>query len=304
MNSSKSSIWKSLYNSMHRTRKTISRSFLKNTVDENSLSLLEESLIKADVGYAITQEIITKAKENLAKNKFIEGATLAAFVKDLLVEYVSKPVSQNVETIKKPKIVLLAGINGAGKTTTIGKLAHHYQQQQLSCLIAAGDTFRAGAIEQVQAWGEANHIPVVAAKQGSDPGAVVYNAIASAIAKETDIVLIDTAGRLHTQDNLMAELAKIKKVIQKHDITAPHETLLVLDGSIGQNSIRQVEEFKQIIDINGIVMTKLDGSAKGGVVFKICQSHNIPIKYIGTGEAIDNLHIFDPKLFVDAIIDS
>jgi fused signal recognition particle receptor len=200
-------------------------------------------------------------------------------------------------------VILVVGINGAGKTTTIGKLAKSFQSQGKSVMLAAGDTFRAAAVEQLQIWGERNEIPVIAQKIGADAASVVYDAYQSAVAKNIDILIADTAGRLHTQDNLMQELEKIKRVLKKHHENAPHETLLVIDGGSGQNAVQQANEFHKSIELSGIAVTKLDGTAKGGVLFAISDSLNLPIRYIGIGEAIDDLKPFHAKDFINALFD-
>ncbi len=202
-----------------------------------------------------------------------------------------------------PFVILVVGINGAGKTTTIGKLAKLFQGEGKSVMLAAGDTFRAAAVEQLQVWGERNDIAVIAQKTGADAASVVYDAYQSAIAKKTDILIADTAGRLHTQDNLMQELEKIKRVLKKHNDNAPHETLLVIDGGSGQNAVQQANEFHKSIKLSGLAVTKLDGTAKGGVLFSISDSLKLPIRYIGVGEAIEDLKPFNAKDFVNALFD-
>ena len=202
-----------------------------------------------------------------------------------------------------PFVILVVGINGAGKTTTIGKLAKLFQKEGKSVMLAAGDTFRAAAVEQLQVWGERNDIPVIAQKTGSDAASVVYDAYQSAIAKKIDILIADTAGRLHTQDNLMQELEKIKRVLKKHNENAPHETLLVIDGGSGQNAVQQANEFHKSIQLSGLAITKLDGTAKGGVLFSISDSLKIPIRFIGVGEGIEDLKPFNSKDFVDALFE-
>ena len=202
-----------------------------------------------------------------------------------------------------PFVILVVGINGAGKTTTIGKLAKLFQSDGKSVMLAAGDTFRAAAVEQLQVWGERNDIPVIAQKTGSDAASVVYDAYQSAIAKKIDILIADTAGRLHTQDNLMQELEKIKRVLKKHNEEAPHETLLVIDGGSGQNAVQQAKEFHKSINLSGLAITKLDGTAKGGVLFSISDALKLPIRFIGVGEAIEDLKPFNSKDFVAALFD-
>ena len=214
-------------------------------------------------------------------------------------------IKENLLNPKADKtfVILVVGINGAGKTTTIGKLAKLFQSEGKSVMLAAGDTFRAAAVEQLQIWGERNNIPVIAQKTGADAASVVYDAYQSAVAKDIDILIADTAGRLHTQDNLMQELEKIKRVLKKHNENAPHETLLVIDGGSGQNAIQQANEFHKSINLSGLAVTKLDGTAKGGVLFAISDSLNLPIRFIGIGEAIDDLKPFNARDFVDALFD-
>ena len=206
-------------------------------------------------------------------------------------------------SLESPFVILVVGINGAGKTTTIGKLAKLFQGEGKSVMLAAGDTFRAAAVEQLQVWGERNEIPVIAQKTGADAASVVYDAYQSAIAKKMDVLIADTAGRLHTQDNLMQELEKIKRVLKKHNENAPHETLLVIDGGSGQNAVQQANEFHKSIHLSGLAITKLDGTAKGGVLFSISDSLKLPIRFIGIGEAIEDLKPFNARDFVDALFD-
>jgi fused signal recognition particle receptor len=204
---------------------------------------------------------------------------------------------------KRPFVILMVGINGAGKTTTIGKLAHRFQQQGLKVMLAAGDTFRAAAVEQLQTWGERNGVPVIAQRQGADSASVIFDALQSAQARAVDVLIADTAGRLHTQSNLMEELKKIKRVLTKIDPAAPHEIMLVVDAGTGQNAISQAQEFNQAVGLTGITLTKLDGTAKGGIIFAVAKKLNIPIRFVGVGEGIENLREFDAKEFVDALFD-
>ena len=200
-------------------------------------------------------------------------------------------------------VILVVGINGAGKTTSIGKLAHYFKQQGKSVMLAAGDTFRAAAVEQLQQWGERNDVPVVAQGTGADPASVIFDAVQSASSKNIDIIIADTAGRLHTQDNLMDELAKIKRVLGKIDATAPHETLIVMDAGFGQNALHQVQQFHDSIGLTGLAVTKLDGTAKGGIVFSIANTLKLPVRFIGVGEGINDLRPFNAAEFVDALLD-
>lgn len=215
-----------------------------------------------------------------------------------------RPCEQTLNTdTAKPFIILVVGINGAGKTTSIGKLAHHFIKQGKSVLLAAGDTFRAAAVEQLQEWGQRNNVPVISQGTGADPASVIFDAVASASSKNIDIVIADTAGRLHTQNNLMDELAKIKRVLGKLDANAPHETLIVMDASFGQNALNQVQQFHDSIGLTGMAVTKLDGTAKGGILFSIAKKLNLPVRFIGVGEGINDLRPFNAGEFVDALLE-
>jgi len=274
----------------------------KKQIDDELLEELEILMISADIGIQTTDKIIESVRKKASRKELKDGDSLyqlikieleALLVKDNLLE----PVSDSTF------VILVVGINGAGKTTTIGKLAKSFQIQGKSVMLAAGDTFRAAAVEQLQIWGERNEIPVIAQKTGADAASVVYDAYQSAVAKDIDILIADTAGRLHTQDNLMQELEKIKRVLKKHNDKSPHETLLVIDGGSGQNAVQQANEFHKSIELSGIAVTKLDGTAKGGVLFAISDSLNLPIRYIGVGEAIDDLKPFHAKDFINALFD-
>ena len=274
----------------------------KKQIDDELLEELEILMISADIGIQTTDKIIESVRKKASRKELKDGDSLyqlikieleALLVKDNLLE----PVSDSTF------VILVVGINGAGKTTTIGKLAKSFQIQGKSVMLAAGDTFRAAAVEQLQIWGERNEIPVIAQKTGADAASVVYDAYQSAVAKNIDILIADTAGRLHTQDNLMQELEKIKRVLKKHNDKSPHETLLVIDGGSGQNAVQQANEFHKSIELSGIAVTKLDGTAKGGVLFAISDSLNLPIRYIGIGEAIDDLKPFHAKDFINALFD-
>ena len=274
----------------------------KKQIDDELLEELEILMISADIGIQTTDKIIESVRKKASRKELKDGDSLyqlikieleALLVKDNLLE----PVSDSTF------VILVVGINGAGKTTTIGKLAKSFQSQGKSVMLAAGDTFRAAAVEQLQIWGDRNEIPVIAQKTGADAASVVYDAYQSAVAKNIDILIADTAGRLHTQDNLMQELEKIKRVLKKHNDKSPHETLLVIDGGSGQNAVQQANEFHKSIELSGIAVTKLDGTAKGGVLFAISDSLNLPIRYIGIGEAIDDLKPFHAKDFINALFD-
>ncbi len=273
------------------------------TFDEALITELEDRMIMADVGIDTTDVIITELKKRIKFGEEISEENLFSHLKLVLIDRLNIETATENEDIK-PKMLLVIGVNGAGKTTTIGKLAKQFQQDGLNVMLAAGDTFRAAAVEQLQIWGERNGVTVMAQGQDTDPGAVVFDALQSAKSKDIDILIADTAGRLHTQGGLMDELSKIVRVAQKIDPTAPHETLLVLDSSIGQNALEQARQFNQTTPITGIVLTKLDGTAKGGIAFAITEQLNIPIKYIGVGEGIDDLRKFNAEEFVEALIDS
>ena len=274
----------------------------KKKIDEDLLEELEMLLIGSDIGIQTTDKVIEIVRKKASRKELKDEDSLYQLIKEeleslLIKENLLQPSSNN------PFVILVVGINGAGKTTTIGKLAKLFQGEGKSVMLAAGDTFRAAAVEQLQIWGERNDIPVIAQKTGADAASVVYDAYQSAIAKDIDILIADTAGRLHTQDNLMQELEKIKRVLKKHNEDAPHETLLVIDGGSGQNAIQQANEFHKSINLTGLAITKLDGTAKGGVLFSISDSLKLPIRYIGVGEAIEDLKPFNAKDFVNALFD-
>lgn len=277
-------------------------SFGQNAVTRDLLADVEASLIMADMGIETTGEIIKHLTENLEKDQLKDGAALSQALKQNLFDML-QPCSQPLHITKQdgPFVILVVGVNGAGKTTSIGKLAHRLQMQGHSVMLAAGDTFRAAAVEQLQAWGERNNVQVVAQHSGADSASVIFDALQSAKAKGVDVLIADTAGRLHTKSNLMEELAKIKRIMAKLDATAPHEVLLVLDAGTGQNALSQARLFNQSVGLTGLALTKLDGTAKGGVIFALANQLKIPIRFIGVGEAIEDLQDFDAKTFVDAL---
>ena len=274
----------------------------KKQIDDELLEELEMLMISADIGIQTTDKIIESVRKKASRKELKDGDSLYQLIK---VELEALLIDDNllVPVSDSTFVILVVGINGAGKTTTIGKLAKSFQSQGKSVMLAAGDTFRAAAVEQLQIWGDRNEIPVIAQKTGADAASVVYDAYQSAVAKNIDILIADTAGRLHTQDNLMQELEKIKRVLKKHNDKSPHETLLVIDGGSGQNAVQQANEFHKSIELSGIAVTKLDGTAKGGVLFAISDSLNLPIRYIGIGEAIDDLKPFHAKDFINALFD-
>ena len=274
----------------------------KKQIDDELLDELEMLMISADIGIQTTDKVIESVRKKASRKELKDGDSLYQLIKieleDILVhDSILQPVSDNTF------VILVVGINGAGKTTTIGKLAKAFQSQGKTVMLAAGDTFRAAAVEQLQVWGERNNIPVIAQKTGADAASVVYDAYQSAIAKKIDVLIADTAGRLHTQDNLMKELEKIKRVLKKHNKNTPHETMLVIDGSSGQNALQQAKEFHKSIELSGITVTKLDGTAKGGILFAISDALKLPIRFIGVGEAVDDLKPFDAEEFVKALFD-
>ena len=274
----------------------------KKKIDEDLLEELEVLLISSDVGIQTTDKVIESVRKKASRKELKNEDSLYQLIK-LELESLLVTDSDLEPSTEIPFVILVVGINGAGKTTTIGKLAKLFQGEGKSVMLAAGDTFRAAAVEQLQVWGERNDITVIAQKTGADAASVVYDAYQSAIAKKTDILIADTAGRLHTQDNLMQELEKIKRVLKKHNENAPHETLLVIDGGSGQNAVQQANEFHKSINLSGLAITKLDGTAKGGVLFSISDALKLPIRFIGVGEAIEDLKPFNSKDFVDALFD-
>jgi fused signal recognition particle receptor len=275
------------------------------TLDADLIEQIENQLITADVGVEATQQLIKTLTQKLARKELTDSAAvlncLQQEMKNILLPC---QVALDIDNEKRPFVILVVGINGSGKTTTIGKLAKSLQLAQASVMLAAGDTFRAAATEQLQVWGERNKIPVVSQQPGADTAAVIYDALESAKAKGIDVLIADTAGRLHTQVNLMEELKKVKRVITKVDNSAPHETLLVLDASIGQNALIQAQQFHAAIVVTGLAITKLDGTAKGGIIFAIAKELKLPIRYIGVGEGIDDLRPFSADEFVTALFET
>lgn len=278
----------------------------KSTVDEEVLDSLEEALVGADVGIDTTLKIIERIEKRVAKDKYMNAAELNKVLQDeielLLVNAPeSNSYSFNSELPKAPYIILVVGVNGVGKTTTIGKLAYNFSKAGKKVLLGAADTFRAAAVDQLTIWSERTGVPIVKQEMGSDPAAVAFDTVQSAVAQKSDVVLIDTAGRLHNKAHLMDELSKIKRVIQKTIPDAPHEVLLVLDGSTGQNALEQAKHFTAATDVSALAITKLDGTAKGGVVLAIADQFKIPVKFIGVGEKMEDLLVFDKHEFVDSL---
>lgn len=308
MEPSKNNWLSRLSNSLAKTRakltNQISSLFLgKKTIDDDLFESLENLLLSADVGIKTTDHLIKTLTEQVARDELKNPEILFSQLK-IEMEKLLKPCEKTfAPNLAKPYVILLIGINGAGKTTSIGKLAHYFQKNGKSVLLAAGDTFRAAAVEQLQTWGARNKIEVIAQKTGSDSASVIFDAIQAAKARNTDILLADTAGRLHNKNHLMEELKKIKRVMQKADVNMPHEVFLVLDATIGQNTINQVTEFHSALGVTGLILTKLDGSAKGGVIFSIAEEFKLPIAFIGVGEGIEDLQIFKAENFVDALFE-
>jgi fused signal recognition particle receptor len=272
-------------------------------LDEDLLDELETVLITADVGVSASSTLIADLRRRMDRREFADAhALLRALHDDLLAMLQPVAVPLELPQGRKPFVLLMVGVNGVGKTTTIGKLARRYRDHGLQVMLAAGDTFRAAAVEQLKTWGERNGVPVVAQGQDADSASVVFDALQSARARGTDLLIADTAGRLHTQANLMEELTKIGRVLAKLDADAPHETLMVIDATTGQNAISQVRQFRQAAKVSGLVVTKLDGSAKGGVVFALAREFGLPIRFVGLGEGIEDLREFDAQAFVDALL--
>ena len=275
----------------------------RSAIDEELLEAIETTLITSDIGVQAALEITSNLQAAIANKVITEPKQVLSAVQAELFELI-EPCEQflHIDPKHKPFVILMVGVNGAGKTTTIGKLAQRYKEEGLSVMLAAGDTFRAAAVEQLKSWGERNDVPVIAQGAGADSAAVVYDALQSAKARKIDVLIADTAGRLHTQTKLMEELKKIHRVLGKIDESAPHETMLVVDAGTGQNALNQAREFNQAIGLTGITVTKLDGTAKGGVLFGIAHELGIPIRFIGVGESAKDLRPFDAGSFINAIL--
>ncbi len=281
------------------------RAFLgEKIIDENLLEDIETALLTSDVGVEATRDIISDLTQKVARKELDDGEALYEHLKEALSQLLGKSEKPLViDASKKPFVILMVGVNGAGKTTTVGKLARRFQEDGKSVMLAAGDTFRAAAVEQLKIWGERNNVPVIAQGPGADSASVVYDAMTAAKSRNIDVLIADTAGRLQNKKNLMEELSKISRVLFRQDEDAPHSVLLVLDAGTGQNAISQAREFQAAVNVSGIILTKLDGTAKGGVIFAIAKQLNIPIHYIGVGEQIDDLRPFSAAQFVDALFD-
>lgn len=296
-----------LKQSLFKTKQNIGSGFLNlfrgKKIDDALFEELEEQLLIADVGFETTQKIISALTQQASRKALKDADALHELLKQEMksvLNGVDKPLDISTH---KPFVILMVGVNGVGKTTTIGKLARQFQQQSKSVMLAAGDTFRAAAVEQLQVWGERNNIPVIAQHINADSASVIYDAIQAAKAKNIDVLIADTAGRLQNKSHLMDELKKIVRVIKKHDETAPHEIMLTIDAGTGQNAISQTKLFNEAVGLTGMTLTKLDGTAKGGIIFSIADQFNIPIRYIGVGEKIEDLRPFNADDFINALFD-
>ncbi len=278
----------------------------KSTIDDDALDDVEEALIASDVGVETTVKIIKRLEERVARDKYLNTNDLTRILKEVIVQLLSESADASsgdfeIPSAIHPYVMMVVGVNGVGKTTTIGKLAHQFKQQGKSVLLGAADTFRAAAVDQLTIWSERAGVPIVKQPTGADPAAVAFDTLQSGVSRGADVIIIDTAGRLHNKINLMNELGKIKRVMQKVMPDAPHEVLLVLDASTGQNAIEQAKQFTAVTEVTAIALTKLDGTAKGGVVIGIADQFKIPVKYIGVGEKINQLQVFDRDAFVDSL---
>jgi len=304
----KAGLFGRLKNSLNRTSSKLTEGFAslvlgKKVIDDDLLEELETQLLTADLGVDATQTIISDLTQRIARKQLGDAEALFTALRDDMVQILQpSSVPLVIPEQEGPYVILMVGINGVGKTTTIGKLAKQFQNQGKSVMLAAGDTFRAAAVEQLQVWGERNDIPVISQHSGADSASVIYDALQSAKARNIDILIADTAGRLHTQTNLMEELKKITRVMGKLDDSAPHEVMLVLDAGTGQNALSQAVQFNAAAGVSGITLTKLDGTAKGGIIFAIAKKTGLPIRYIGVGEGIDDLRSFQAEEFVDALL--
>ena len=271
-------------------------------LDDDLLDELETTLITADVGVDASTELVENLRKRMHKREFADAPALLKALRESLVAML-KPIEKPLDvTGHKPFVVLTVGINGAGKTTTIGKLARRWSDEKRAVILAAGDTFRAAAVNQLKTWGERNQVPVISQGQDADSASVIFDALQAARSRGADVLIADTAGRLHTQGGLMDELGKIARVLKKIDADAPHEVLMVIDGTTGQNAINQVRQFRQIVGVTGLVVTKLDGTAKGGVVFALAREFGLPIRFVGLGETATDLRTFDAEAFVDGLL--
>ncbi len=280
----------------------------KSTIDDEVLDDLEEILITSDVGVKTTLEIINRIEKRVARDKYLNSSELNNLLQEEIIGLLKdhtpdKPAEFEAEFPQKPHIIMVVGVNGVGKTTTIGKLAHHYKQAGKNVVLGAADTFRAAAVDQLQIWSERADVPLIQQGQNADPAAVAYDTVSAAKARGADVAIVDTAGRLHNKKSLMEELAKIKRVMGKVVDGAPHEVLLILDASTGQNAMQQARAFTSFVDITGLTLTKLDGTAKGGIVIGVSNELDVPVKYIGVGEQIEDLQVFDRELYVHTLFE-
>jgi len=301
---SKISFGQRMRSALSRTGEGIGSLFLgTKVIDEALLEELETSLIMADVGIETTTKIIAELTKQLDRKSLKDGAALKDALYEILLNKLAASEGEiNFDGCEKPFVMFVVGVNGVGKTTTIGKLASRLKSQGKSVMLAAGDTFRAAAVEQLQVWGERNAVPVIAQHTGADSASVVFDGIQAAKSRGADVIIADTAGRLHNKSNLMEELKKVKRVASKIDEHAPHEILLVLDAGTGQNAVAQMSEFNQVVGVTGIALTKLDGTAKGGIIFALADKFSVPIRYIGVGEGLDDLQPFNASEFVQALL--
>jgi fused signal recognition particle receptor len=305
---------KNLDKGLEKTRENVFRKLSravvgKSRVDDEVLDNLEEALITSDVGVDTTLRIIERIEERVSKDKYLNTNELNMILREEIVDLLAENNQENMADFSaplpaRPYVIMVVGVNGVGKTTTIGKLAYHFKKSGKKVILGAADTFRAAAVEQIGIWAERVEVELIRQKMGSDPASVAYDTVASAVSKHADVVIIDTAGRLHNKANLMNELTKIKRVMQKVIPDAPHEILLVLDGSTGQNAFEQARQFTAATEVNALALTKLDGTAKGGVVLGISDQFRIPVKYIGIGEKMEDLQVFNREAFVDTLFGS
>lgn len=309
MTEEKSGFFSRLKSGLSKTRSNLTEGLGKillgeKKIDVKLLAEIEDQLLSADVGIQATRQIIENLTRSIQRNQLNDSAALYLELKTQLCGILKEcQLSLDLNVASKPCVILMVGVNGAGKTTTIGKLAHRYLADGRSVLLAAGDTYRAAAVEQLQVWGARNDIPVIAQRTGADSASVIYDGLQSAIARNVDVLIADTAGRLQSKTNLMEELIKVARVLTKLNPDAPHEVMLVIDAVTGQNAFQQARQFQQAINVSGITLTKLDGTAKGGIIFAIAKQLAIPIRYIGIGEQIDDLRPFDAQEFANALFD-
>lgn len=309
-NEEKGRFFKRMKSGLSKTRKAMSSGIGtlllgRREIDDELFEDLEMQLVMSDVGVEATRQVIDNLEQRVERQEMADGHALVRSLKQELSN-ILEPCQSSLSVTKPqdgPFVLLVVGVNGVGKTTTIGKMAKYYQQQGKSVMLAAGDTFRAAAVEQLQVWGERNDVPVIAQHTGADSASVIFDAVEAAKARGTDIIIADTAGRLHNKSNLMEELSKVVRVMQKLDVTAPHEVLLVLDAATGQNALSQAEHFRKAVGVTGVALTKLDGTAKGGVIFAIAKQLGLPIRFIGVGEQIDDLRPFRSDDFVEALFE-